>query len=248
MRRHVLGYRLHATLAVAALGLSLSATAATPPDGHNARNALDWAGTYIGTLPSGSGSGYQTLLVLRDKQRYDLYQQIEHKGETYREATRNQRFRWDKSGSVIQLSARNDRQRYFVSEGYVELQGSQGRQTGKLAEDYRLQQMHRHAGQKEELLIDPRKLQPRQPAGQQVSFDGIWNMQHATQLGHRSLAARFVLNCKQQSYRMNDVRYYSRSHLQGKLLDSMRGQGHDIPVTPEDKVMTVVMQTYCAAR
>ena len=119
MMRHALGYRLHATLAVAALGLSLSATAATPPDGHNARNALDWAGTYIGTLPSGSGSGYQTLLVLRDKQRYDLYQQIEHKGETYREATRNQRFRWDKSGSVIQLSARNDRQRYFVSEGYV---------------------------------------------------------------------------------------------------------------------------------
>ena len=47
---------------------------------------------------------------------------------------------------------------------------------------------------------------------------------------------------------MNDVRYYSRSHLQGKLLDSMRGQGHDIPVTPEDKVMTEVMQTYCAAR
>ena len=83
------------------------------------------------------------------------------------------------------------------------------------------------------------------PAKGLVRFAGIWNMTHATQLGHRSLSSEFVLNCKAKTYTMNQVRYYAQPHLRGKLLDQSKGKGHDIPVTREDKVMTQVMETYC---
>ena len=115
-----------------------------------------------------------------------------------------------------------------------------------MASEYRLTKLTSYPGKLEELLIRPDSVQQDQPRKGQVSLDGIWNMRHATQLGHRSLSAQFVLDCQGKSYTMNDVRYYAQPHLRGKLLDQSKGQGHDIPVTPEDKVMTRVLKDYCS--
>ena len=118
--------------------------------------------------------------------------------------------------------------------------------TGPMAKEYQLTKLTSYPGKREELLINPVSVKENSPSKGLVSFDGIWNMNHATQLGHRSLASTFVLNCKGKSYTMNDVRYYAQPHLRGKLLDQSKGKGHDIPVTREDKVMTEVMDTYCS--
>ena len=238
---------LLASLAATALATTaLPASAKTTvPDMHHARIALDWDGTYTGTIPSASGSGYQTTLILQRNGRYTLLQDIEHQGKRYAERS-NGRFTWDKQGSTIQLARKDDNQRFFVSEGYVELQGEQGRQTGPMASEYRLAKLTSYPGKLEELLIRPDSVKQDQPRKGQVSLDGIWNMRHATQLGHRSLSAQFVLDCQGKSYTMNDVRYYAQPHLRGKLLDQSKGQGHDIPVTPEDKVMTRVLKDYCS--
>ena len=239
---------LGATLACAALGmvaLPASAKSAAPVDGHNAQNALGWDGTYVGTIPSASGTGYKTTLILKNNRTYTLLQDIEHKGKKYSESSTG-RFTWEKGGSVIRLAAKDDNQRFFVSEGFVELQGAQGRNTGPMAKEYQLTKLTSYPGKREELLINPVSVKENSPSKGLVSFDGIWNMNHATQLGHRSLASTFVLNCKGKSYTMNDVRYYAQPHLRGKLLDQSKGKGHDIPVTREDKVMTEVMDTYCS--
>lgn len=233
------------TLAAIALPASAKAPSAKPVDGHGAQIALDWDGTYTGTIPSASGTGYKTTLVLKPNRSYTLLQNTEHKGKPYAESSTG-RFVWEKGGSVIRLSKKDDNQRFFVGEGFVELQGAQGRATGQLAKDYQLTKRASYKGRQEEFLIDPTSVKKDSPAKGQVSLDGIWNMQHATQLGHRSLSAHFVLDCKGKSYTMSPVRYYAQPYLRGKLLDDVKTKGHDIPVTREDKVMTRVLQDYCS--
>ena len=239
---------LGALVVGAALGtvaLPASAKRATPtPDAHSARTALDWNGTYVGTIPSASGTGYKTTLILNNNGTYTLLQDIEHKGKHYAERSTG-RFTWEKGGSVIRLAKKDDNRRFFIGEGFAELQGAEGHATGPLAKEYQLTKLTRHGNKREELLINPNSVKENSPAKGLVRFDGIWNMNHATQLGHRSLSSEFVLNCKAKTYTMNQVRYYAQPHLRGKLLDQSKGKGHDIPVTREDKVMTQVMETYC---
>lgn len=212
-------------------------------DAHSTRNAVDWAGTYMGTLPSASGTGYRTVLVLKDSGRYQLLQDIEHRGrpQAFRAAGR---FRWDQAGSVITLDDKGDGQRFFVSEGFVQLHGD-ARPAPAMAADYQLGKMLSYPSRNEELLIDPRSLHEDQPRKGWVSFDGVWNMAHPTQAGHKSLSARFEINCAQRSYRMPTLSYHALPYQRGRLIDRATNNDHDIPVTVQDKVMTRVMKDHC---
>ena len=102
-----------------ALATATGAQARQPagaPDAHNTRNSVDWAGTYMGTLPSASGSGYRTVLMLQDKGRYTLLQDIEHQGRPLA-FTAKGHFSWDKNGSVITLDKQGEeRRRAHVEE------------------------------------------------------------------------------------------------------------------------------------
>ncbi|QTD45648.1 copper resistance protein NlpE [Ottowia testudinis] len=232
---------LTALLAVAAAGGAQAA-----PDTHGARDAVDWAGTYMGTLPSASGGGYRTVLVLRDNDRYSLQQDIEHKGKM-ESFSATGRFTWDKAGSTITLDDKGDKgdkQRFFVSEGFVEQQGATP-PAANMAKNYQLMRMQSYPAKGEELLIDASSVKADQPRKGWTSFDGVWNTSQPTQAGHKSLAARFELNCAARQYRMPTIAYYSQPHKRGKLIDSAKNNDNDIPVTKEDKVMTQVMQDHC---
>ena len=229
-----------------ALATATGAQARQPagaPDAHNTRNSVEWAGTYMGTLPSASGSGYRTVLMLQDKGRYTLLQDIEHQGRPLA-FTAKGHFSWDKNGSVITLDKQGDGQQFFVSEGFVELRGDVPPAPSMSAE-YQLAKMTSYPGRREELLIDARSVREDKPKKGWVSFDGVWNMNHATQAGHKSLAARFELNCKANLYRMPTIAFYSQLYKRGELIDSTTKNDHDIPVTKEDRVMTSVMRDYC---
>lgn len=210
------------------------------PDNHNAAHSLDWEGAYTGTIPSASGTGYETVLVLGSKRTYILSQRITHKGKRQLLQSTG-RFDWKNDGSVVQLGTRDDRQQWFVSEGYVEMYPP--------AEDsqaYRLNKMLAYpGGRRETLLIDPASIRQSQPKAAWVSFAGIWNMNHAAQGGHRSLQAQFRVNCQALTYRMPEIAYYRQTWLRGKLIHSATENNNDIVIPDSDKVMRSVLADHC---
>lgn len=230
-------------LALAAATGAQARQPAAVPDAHDARHAIDWAGTYMGTLPAASGTGYRTVLVLREPGRYTLLQDIEYRGRPLA-FTAQGRFRWDRSGSVITLDDEGDGQRFFVSEGFVALHGD-APPAPSMAADYQLAKMLSYPSRDQELLVDARSLRAGEPKPGWVSFDGVWNMRHPTQAGHKSLAARFQLDCAARAYRMSTVAYYSQPYRRGELIDSTSRNDHDIPVTRQDRVMTAVLRDHC---
>ncbi len=240
MNRRVYRKARNHPLAVALTGLALALTIG-PVWADSSRDSVDWPGTYMGTLPSASGTGYQTFLVLTEKgNRYTLAQSIQYKGkmEDFRS---NGRFSWNQAGSILELLS-EDRQRFQVGENSIEQLGEDNQPNG---EDYQLTKLLSYpGGRNEELLIDPRKLKSS-PATKKVSFDAVWNMDHPNQLGHRSLWAHFELDCTAKSYRMPTIKYFSRTYLQGKLIDSVKNNDNDIEIPSEDRVMRKELTDHC---
>ncbi|CAM3779472.1 copper resistance protein NlpE [Bordetella tumulicola] len=109
-------------------------------DGHNARNALDWAGTYEGTLPCADCSGIHTRLVLMQDGTYEL--QTRYLDRQSHPTAVSGTFTWQPDGSTILLDMSGDEQRYFVSEGRLIMLYQDGtRPTGPLAQHYELKQV-----------------------------------------------------------------------------------------------------------
>ena len=231
-----------ALLLAAAIGVQ-AREPARAPDVPGARSAVDWPGTYMGTLPAASGGGFRTVLILRQGDRYTLTQDIEHQGRV-QALQSNGPLRWDQTGSVVTLGDAADAQRFGVGEGFVELRGN-APPPPNLAQAYRLARMQSYAGADEELLVDPGSIRPDQPRPGWVSFDGVWNMNHPTQAGHQSLAAHFELNCKAREYRMPTIAYYSQPYRRGQLIDSAKNNDDDIPLPPQDGVMSQVLRAHC---
>jgi len=113
-------------LIVLALAIVVSAAAqtgpgspsATPPDMHNSRNSLDWAGTYEGVLPSGT----RTSLTLNRDGSYRLVTQPQ--GSQTPPTTVTGAFTWQPSGNAITLDQRGGRQQFTVGEGRVILRSA----------------------------------------------------------------------------------------------------------------------------
>lgn len=133
--------------ACAALAALLSACTATAPspdtgvpsaaviDGHNARNALDWNGTYEGTLPCADCPGILTRLTLNPDQTYVLHTQ--YLGRQPQADAIQGSFEWLADGTRIRLNGTTDAQLYFVAEGrLIRLQTDGTRPDGPLADAY----------------------------------------------------------------------------------------------------------------
>jgi len=76
---------------------------AQPPDMHNSRNALDWTGTYAGTLPCADCSGIRTTLTLSPAHTYVLkstYLEVEAADTEY---ISEGVFEWDDAGTSVEL-------------------------------------------------------------------------------------------------------------------------------------------------
>ncbi|WP_246075258.1 copper resistance protein NlpE [Gracilimonas mengyeensis] len=103
---------------------------------HTSQNALDWSGTYSGTLPCASCPGIQTTLVLNEDGTYQLttHYRDEAKPNTVKNVGT---FSWDDNGQVITLNNQEAPNQYFLGENYLAKLDMEGQRiTGELAEQY----------------------------------------------------------------------------------------------------------------
>ena len=113
---------------------------ATPADRHTSRDALDWQGTYEGTLPCADCPGIRVRLTLMQDGRYE--KQTQYLDREPRPETVTGTFNWESDGGTIRLDAAGDSQRYFVGENQVTLLYRDGtRPTGALAPHYVLRKV-----------------------------------------------------------------------------------------------------------
>ncbi len=70
---------------------------------HNSMNALDWNGTYKGTLPCADCEGIETILTLNSDQTYVLITNYLGRNDALEEEKKGE-FTWNKAGSIITLS------------------------------------------------------------------------------------------------------------------------------------------------
>ncbi|WP_316746317.1 copper resistance protein NlpE [Pedobacter gandavensis] len=105
-------------------------------DGHNAKNSLDWAGTYIGVMPCADCEGIQTELILNPDMTYILKTNYMGKDTHFPEDRGT--FKWDATGSKVELLGLKDRSNlFFVGENMLKQLDMDGKEvTGELAENY----------------------------------------------------------------------------------------------------------------
>ena len=103
-------------------------------DGHNAQNALDWAGTYEATLPCADCPGIKTIVTLNNEGTFtyvseylDTDTKIENSGEIM----------WHDNGSVVHLKGKDiDTKLKVIENGLIGLDTNGEQITGPLKEHY----------------------------------------------------------------------------------------------------------------
>lgn len=109
------------------------------PDMHTAQNALDWAGTYKGTLPCADCEGITTTLSLYEDKTYHIVRKYDQEEPGIFEEKGT--FSWNETGNTIQLS--KDGSQYFVGENTLfHLDGEGNRITGELSDHYMLKKVN----------------------------------------------------------------------------------------------------------
>ncbi len=110
-----------------------------PPDGHNSRNALDWAGVYAGIVPCADCPGIYTRVELTQDERFRRsVEYLERGGSPFADEGR---FVWDDAGARITLTDdEGNTQMYQVGENVLfHLDRDGQRITGERASAYRLE-------------------------------------------------------------------------------------------------------------
>ena len=100
---------------------------------HNSQNAVDWPGTYQGTLPCADCPGIRYTLTLNEDDTYVLKTRYLEKGDNV--ITDSGAFTWDDLGGKIALTNRDER--FQVGENQLFHLDTEGnRISGSLAEHY----------------------------------------------------------------------------------------------------------------
>ncbi len=104
---------------------------------HNANNALDWNGTYQGTLPCADCPGIDISITLKQDGTYILEQSYQGKEDS--EEKSEGQFSWNESGNTVTLSSEEAPNQYFVGENVLMKLDTNGEKvSGELASNYNL--------------------------------------------------------------------------------------------------------------
>jgi copper homeostasis protein (lipoprotein) len=103
---------------------------------HNAKNSLDYVGTYKGILPCADCNGLETEIAINENATFSIKTRYQGKGEKVYVQKGN--FAWNKSGTIIILTdIKNAPNQYFVGENTLTQLNSSGQKiTGNLADEY----------------------------------------------------------------------------------------------------------------
>lgn len=103
---------------------------------HNAKNSLDYAGTYRGTLPTASGEGMEVTLILTDS---TYSKSVSYVGKMTAAMVEQGKFAWDENGTVVTLNGVDAPNQYFVGENVLFQLDTEGNKIeGELADQYQL--------------------------------------------------------------------------------------------------------------
>jgi uncharacterized lipoprotein NlpE involved in copper resistance len=107
---------------------------------HNSRNALDWPGTYSGTLPCADCEGIKTTVKLNADGTFE--RELVYLGETGEPVRQAGSFSWNDAGSIVTLAPGDGTtQKYQVGENQLfHLDQAGNRIGGELADRYVLRQ------------------------------------------------------------------------------------------------------------
>ncbi|HIF9340516.1 TPA: copper resistance protein NlpE [Photobacterium damselae] len=108
-------------------------------DQHNARNSLDWPGSYTGILPCADCSGIETILDIKADGNYTLDETYQGKKDGH--FVSSGVFTWNKAGNTISLKSADGKSdsNYFVGENRLFRLDKEGnRVAGPLADNYSL--------------------------------------------------------------------------------------------------------------
>lgn len=113
---------------------------------HNAKNSLDYIGTYKGILPCADCEGLETTICINENNTYNLKTHYQGKGEKIFEQKGT--FSWNKAGNTIILDdVNNGPNQYFLGENkLIQLDMSGKKITGELASEYILAKQPDKAG------------------------------------------------------------------------------------------------------
>ncbi len=109
---------------------------------HNAKNSLDYAGTYVGTLPCADCEGIETTVTLKENGEYESEMTYLGKGadNVFKDSGT---YTWEEDGNRIttrSLDATDQENKYFVSENMIKALDSDGNEiTGSMADLYILE-------------------------------------------------------------------------------------------------------------
>jgi copper homeostasis protein (lipoprotein) len=133
--------RLGAWIVLAALaGCSVPSERPAVATSDNSRNALDWQGAYVGTIPCADCEGIRTRVELRGDGTFA--RSLTYLGKDERPFDDSGRFTWDAAGSRIALGNTNEAQRYQVGENVLFLLDRDGQRiTPDRASLYRLEKI-----------------------------------------------------------------------------------------------------------
>ena len=107
---------------------------------HNAKNSLDYLGTYKGVLPCADCPGIETEITLNKDETYQIKSTYLEKGEgnVFDEVGS---YTWKEDGNTLEFEDTNSKiSYYFVSENKLIALDQEGNKiTGDLAKNYELE-------------------------------------------------------------------------------------------------------------
>ena len=127
MNRKAFIFTFMAVIAIFGLGSCLS---------NKAKDSLDWAGVYTGTIPAADAEGINVRLQLNKDNTYELtYEYIGKPADT--SFTNTGSFTWNDTGDIINLGIADTPSYYKVAENKLIQLDMEGKPiTGNLADMY----------------------------------------------------------------------------------------------------------------
>lgn len=103
---------------------------------HNARNSLDWNGTYLGTLPCADCEGIETKLEIKLDGTFVLTEA--YLGKEDSQFVYQGKFNWNAAGNTIAVPSESEEMvQFFVAENQLLRLDSEGQRiTGEFADKY----------------------------------------------------------------------------------------------------------------
>ncbi len=222
---------LPALAAISSLLLGACHSMGTIDAAHNSQNSLDWAGSYAGL---GACATCFELITLEANGQYQWQSQQEGQAASQRQGL----FTWDAQGQHIVISSEPTAQ-FFVGENHL-------RPQAKAMQKSHWRKVEVLQDPLGSMLIDAASMDRSDPAALRLS--AVENWAAPRHVAARSLAADYVLNCFEGSYRMPKADYHQGLWGVGPRIHTAPAAADvRLSLAPEDSRMRLLFARYCPA-